>query len=563
MCLVVISIGLNLSIPIILKHIVESFSLVNKHVNFQVTLLLLAYGIIWTLTQAILQLRQILMFKPLESSIRILSLKLFDHLHSLSVKFHLDKRTGAIIGALEKAQHGMPDVFWGLYFFIIPTVIEIILAISILWYFYGIIYGLILMSIIATFIIFTIFCSERAMHSQSLSNEQHLKTNSFIVDSLLNFMSVRHFNNKKYEMQKCETSLKERENTLVKSLVNMEVIRLGQGIILGCGLILITYVAGKNTLLKIHDISDFVLINGYVLQFAAPLSFFGFILRDMRKGLKDLENVVNLLKTETDVREDENLKTIKKLKTIEFNNVSFGYNHSNLILKNINLKILPGQTIAIVGSTGTGKSTISNLLFRFYNVSSGEILFNGKNIKNLKSENIHELIGIVPQDISLFNTTIYENILYGRPLASKKRIIEAIKLAQLDEFIVQLPDHYNTMVGERGLKLSGGEKQRIAIARLLLKRPSLYILDEATASLDSKTEAHIMKNITSIIKNASCLIIAHRLSTIVYADKIIVLDKGRIKEEGNHAALLKKKGLYYKLWNQQLKNKDNTNEKYF
>ena len=547
--LILVSIFLNLSIPLILKEVVSTLSAPDKSMTYQLSLLLVVYGIIWTLSQTIQQVRQIIMVTPLEKSVRLFCTKLFGHLHSLPMKFHLDRKTGAITNALERAQNGFPNIFWGLFLFVIPTIIEITLASIILCYYYGLIYGFILIFIATIFMVFTLYSTEWATHFQNLCNDQQSETNANIVDSLLNFASVKYFNNKSYESLKCENHLRKREKLLVKSLSSMEFVRIGQSFIIGCGLVWLTYTAGKQTLLSVYNVSDFILINGYVLQFAAPLSFMGFVARDIRKGLNDFASIMEIYNTKPLTSPpDKSFVLTKQVDKIEFQNVSFGYEPSRLVLKDVSFELHAGKTLAIVGPTGSGKSTISSLLFKFYNAHAGTIFVNNKDIQEVNTESLYNLLGIVPQDVILFNTTIYENILYARPNAMKEEVEEAIELAQLGSVLQKLPHHYDTVVGERGLKLSGGEKQRIAIARVLLKRPSLYIFDEATSSLDLSTEETIMNNITSIIKDSTSLIIAHRLSTVVNADEILVLNNGFVEERGTHTSLLKQQGFYASLW---------------
>lgn len=548
--MILISIALDLSIPILLKELVSRLSYPDKGLTYQLTLLLVAYGIIWTLSQTIQQVRQIILVRPLTRCVRLFCSKLFDHLHSLPMKFHLDRKTGAITNALERAQQGIPDVFWGLFLFIIPAVMEIFLAGIILWYFYGVIYGLIITFIAIVFITFTLCSTGWASHFQNLSNEQKSKTNANIVDSLLNYSSVKYFNNKNYEVLKCDYNLSEREKLLVKSISIMEFVRIGQSIIIGLGLVILIYTAGKQTLLSSYDVSDFVLINGYVLQFAAPLSHIGFIARDIRRGINELVSIMEIYNTKPAAHycSEQSSKSLERFESVEFKGVSFGYDPSHFVLKDLSFRLQAGKTLGIVGATGSGKSTISNLLFKFFDVNSGKILINNEDIQSLNTESLYKLLGIVPQDVTLFNLSIYENILFARPNASKEEIEEVIELALLGPALKRMPHHYDTQVGERGLKLSGGEKQRIAIARILLKRPSLYIFDEATSSLDLSTENTIMNNIAPIIKNSTSIIIAHRLSTVVNADEILVLNNGVIEERGSHTFLLKQEGFYASLW---------------
>lgn len=551
--LVFIVIGLNLSIPLVLKKVVLKLSVPDKSMTYQLSLLLISSGIIWILSQIIQQIRQIIMVKPLERCIRLFCSKLFDHLHSLPMDFHLNRKTGAITNALERAQNGFPNIFWGLFLIVIPTVIELFLASSILCYFYGMTYGLIILVTFTTFIIFTIYAIEWASHYQTLCNEQQANTNANIVDSLLNFASVKYFNNKKYEVLKCDNHLKLREKLLIKSISSLELVRIGQSVIIGIGVIFLTYVAGHQTLSNIYNVSDFVLINGYILQLAAPLSQMGFVARDIRKGSNELASVMEIYKTKPIKPQyfEGDFPLIEKLESVQFKNVFFGYDDSRFVLKDINFFLQSGRSIGIVGETGSGKSTISNLLFKFYNATSGKILINDQDINSLKSEDLSSLFGVVSQDVTLFNTTIYENILFARPTAIKTEVEEAMQLAQLESVLKKLPHHYNTVVGERGLKLSGGEKQRIAIARILLRRPSLYIFDEATSSLDLKTEEIIMKNIEFITKSSSSIIIAHRLSAVMNADEILVLNNGIVEERGTHLSLLKQRKIYFSLWKSQ------------
>lgn len=550
--LIFISIGLDLSIPLVLKEVVSCLAIPNKSMTYQLSLLLVAYGVIWTLSQVIQNVRQVIMVRPLEGCIRLFCSKFFDHLHSLPMTFHMDRKTGSLTNALERAQHGFPDVFWGLFLFIIPIMIELFLAATILCYFYGAIYGVFLIFIATVFVIFTLYATKWASHFQTLSNEQQSNTSANIVDSLLNFASVKYFNNKEHEVLKCDTHLKKRENLLVKSLSSMELVQIGQSLIIGGGLVLLTYTAGKQTLLNVYDISDFVLINGYILQFAAPLGQMGFIARNARKGFNELADVMKIYRTHhSSSLPSGDSYSPDKLESIEFKNVSFGYKPSRFVLNDVNFTLEAGKTIGIVGETGSGKSTISSLLFKLYEVKSGKILINNVDIQSLDSNSLYKLLGIVPQDITLFNMSIYENILFGRPMAQKEEVEEAIKLAHLEPFLKRLPDHYETIVGERGLKLSGGEKQRIAIARALLKRPALYVFDEATSSLDLKTEETIMNNIAPILKKSTSLIIAHRLSTVVNADEILVLHNGVIQERGTHLSLLREEGSYASLWRAQ------------
>lgn len=551
--LIFLTIGLNLSIPIILKMIVLELSLADGSMSHQLFLLLVASGLVWTLSHCIQQIRQIIMVRPLERSLRLFSSNFFNHLHSLPISFHVSKKIGSITNAIERAQNGFPDVFWGLFLIVIPTIIELLLSSGILCYLYGPDYGLILLVFLTFFVIFSTHALEWLTIIQKKANEQQAETNATIVDSLINFASVKYFNNKEHELIKCDKHLKLREKLVIKYISSMELVRIGHHIIIGLGVTLLSYTAGKQVIAGIYNVSDFVLINGYIFQLAVPLGHMGFISRDIRRGLNEMSSVMDLYKIPTDSKSENNKESLDKINNICFKNVSFKYDSSRSILRNINFSLKERQTIGIVGETGSGKSTIANLLFNFYNVHSGEILINGKNINQIKSESLCALLGRVSQDTTLFNTTIYDNILFGNPKASQEEVEKVIKLAHLDSFIKKLPDHYYTLVGERGLKLSGGEKQRIVIARVLLKKPSLYIFDEATSSLDLETEKNIMNSIKEITHKTSSIIIAHRLTAVMHAHEILVIKNGIVQERGNHQKLLKNDGLYASLWRSQSK----------
>ena len=551
--LVLVSIIITAIIPLIFKSIVALISNQNSGLNFNISLLLISYGCVWMISQMINQFRHIILLRPLGKGLSLISLKLFQHLHSLPIKFHLEKKTGAVSSIITKAQESMPNLFWAVLFYIIPTSLEILIATVIIWYYYGLVYVIVLISIVVTFIIFTFSFTEKVLNYQHESNEYFFNADAHMVDSLSNFMSIKYFGNTELELLNYKNLLTKSEYSLVKFYTSMELIQLGQGVIIGLGLIILTIIAGINTITKIHDISDFVMINGYVLQFSIPLNFLGYNVRIIKKGFTDLGAVLNILDIENDVKETSNPHSINRIKNIQFNNVSFSYSNKE-VLKDINFKIPERKTIAIIGATGSGKSTITNLLFRFYDITQGEILFDNIDIKDLNLHDINKLISIIPQDITLFNTTIYENILYANPNASKLEFDSIIEATELKDFIQQLPEKGDTIVGKSGLKLSGGERQRIAIARGIIKKASLYILDEATSSLDVNTETKILKNLKNIKKGSTFLIIAHRLSTIKNADTILVFKNGKIIESGNHLELVSKNGIYFNFWNKQNSN---------
>ena len=548
----------NVSIPLVFKNIINSFSLPAQSSFFMVRIFLVLYGFLWTTGQIIGQLKSVAIFRCLERSARDLSIKIFDHLHTLSLRFHLDRKTGDVTNTIERAQFGLEMVFWGLFLFLLPNVIEMIVVIILLTFFYGFFYSEALVFVMFFYLIFSLVAISKLSEKQKVYNQKRSAASSFIVDSLLNFETVKYFGNENYDHELCNKILQEQEEAGVKRSFTDAMINIGQAFVIGAGLVYLTVASGNAVISGRMNISDFVLINGYLLQFAIPLHGFGYVLRQVRRGLNDMSGVMDLLKMESEVKDFPNAKDLKIDKAeIKFENVVFGYNNQRQILNGISFSVPAGKTIAIVGATGSGKSTISRLLFRFYDVCSGSISINGYDIRNITQKSLHALIGVVPQDTVLFNNTLYYNISYGCSLATPQDVEMAIKFAHLDDFIKRLPEGCNTIVGERGLKLSGGEKQRVAIARVILKRPKIYIFDEATSSLDINTEREIQNNLEEISKGSTTLIIAHRLATVINADEIFVLDKGVVIECGKHKDLLQQDGFYASLWNKQMQSEKN------
>lgn len=542
---------LNVTTPLVLRKIVSLFSSTIMPVHL-IQMLLLTYGILWLVSQVTMQMREIVLFRVMERGIHLLGYRIFSHLHSLSLRFHLDRRTGAITSAVEKAQDSFPDIFWGIFLSLGPTVIEILIAVIILWYLYGWVYGLILLGILVVFTIFSIIGMEFSTKAQRISNETQFNAHARIVDSLLNFETVKYFSNQDFEKKEVDVLLQKVEDAVTKKHVTAESVHLGQGVVIGAGLLLLTWLTGNNVISGTMNAGDFILINGYLLQFVQPLSWFGYFLRKIRKGLTDMENIFKLLVIKPEVVNAPNaFNLITTQAEIAFEQVSFRYDERE-ILRDVSFVVPAGKSLAIVGPSGAGKSTISRLLFRFYDVTSGRITINGHDIRSLTQKSLQNLIGIVPQDTVLFNNTLYYNIAYGRPGATQEDIEEAARFAHLDTFIERLPHGLEAVVGERGLKLSGGEKQRVAIARVLLKKPVIYLFDEATSALDTKTEREIQKNLEEISAGSTTLIIAHRLSTVTHADNIVVLDQGSVAEQGTHEQLLERDGLYARLWTKQI-----------
>ena len=550
--LLLTTIGLNIGVPLILRQVINVISTPSSTL-FLAEILLLAYGLVWTFSKMTDQLRLIAVNRVIERGMRLLCLKVFNHLISLSFSFHASRKTGALLSAIDRAQFSFWPYFAGLFFLIIPTLVEIIVAGIVLTYLYSFVYGVILATTLLAYMIFTIYGSKWSVVAQFDANEKSALVTNTLVDSLLNYETIRHFVNQHYETERCNELLAERENAATKQHAQAELVTLGQAIIMGVGLIVLTLLSGQQVLDNTLRVSDFILINVYLLQFMGPLGNFGYVLRDINEGLTNIVEVMEILDEEPTIQDLPNAHPLNlKEGIIRFESVSFGYDPRRPILHDISFEIPAKKTIAIVGASGAGKSTIAKLLFRYYDVTGGRILIDDQDIRYLTQSSMQSIIGIVPQHSALFNETLRYNIAYGRPGASENDIQKAIKNAHLDLFIASLPDGLDTVVGEQGVKLSGGERQRVAIARVLLKNPAILIFDEATSSLDTKTEHLIQKNIEEISSNATTLIIAHRLSTVVHADEIIVLDQGKIVERGTHQTLLKHDGLYAQLWKNKI-----------
>jgi len=549
---VVLSICLNMSIPLIFEHIINKLSSCMATPSGLVRLLLIVYGVTWICSKITAQLREVVLARVIGRGVRMLSIAVFDHLHRLSLRFHLERKTGAIAAIISRLQRAFPDIFMEIFIFLMPPLIEIVIAVGVLWHLYSFTYGALLFVILGFYVLFSVVGIEWSSKALIASIQQEEKVASRMVDSLLNFETVKYFNNQQFEHDECNRALIDFEDALTKKEVRAEMVHMGQAVIMGLGLLAFTWISGSAVLNGQIKTGDFVLINSYLLQFIYPLSYFGIILRHIRRGFSDLESALHLLEMKPDIVDRPGAQSFKaKSIDITFDNVVFGYGPQRAILKGISFKIPAGKTVAIVGSTGSGKSTITRLLMRFYDVTAGRILINDIDIRDITQESLRDLIGVVPQDTVLFNNTLYYNIAYGKPQAPAAQVEQAIQLAHLDKLIFALPEGISTMVGERGLKLSGGEKQRVSIARVLVKAPQMYIFDEATSALDTRTEREIQKNIEDISKGSTTLIIAHRLSTVVNADQIVVLQEGVVAEQGTHPELLAKQGIYKRLWDQQ------------
>ena len=553
LCLV-LSKATNLISPPILGRAVDSLTELSQGLNMYTLVplsLIVAYGLARVATKLFGELRNAVFSKVSQHAIRQLTLNTFKHLHYLSLQFHLNRKTGALSKFIDRGTKGIDFLMNYVLFNVIPTLIEIVFVAGILLTLYVLKYAVVTVVTISMYVVLTFMITQWRLKFRRRMNESDNMVSSKLVDSLLNYETVKYFNNEEHEFNRLNDSLKEYEVAAVENEFSLSYLNIAQTLIIMTGITLMLGMSVFDIKEGIISIGGFVVINAYMFQLYQPLNFFGTVYRNIRQSLTDMENLFSLWGEKPyENNQDTNLKDTENA-SIRFDNVSFDYDVRRTIIKDISFEVPNGKKVAIVGPTGAGKSTISRLLFRFYNPKSGSIYVNDQNIKDISQQSLRKIIGVVPQDTVLFNETIYYNILYGDPQASEKEIYAAARSADIHDFIQELPDGYNTLVGERGLKLSGGEKQRVAIARAILKKPSIFFFDEATSALDSTTEKEIQKNLELISKNKTTLVIAHRLSTAADAHNIIVLDQGRIIEQGNHQELLELKGKYAEMWNKQ------------
>ncbi|MDC0861346.1 ABC transporter ATP-binding protein/permease [Alphaproteobacteria bacterium] len=544
----------NLISPPILGSAVDSLTEITQGINTLTIIplaLIFAYGLARVTTRLFGELRNAIFSKVAQHAIRQLTLNTFRHLHSLSLQFHLNRKTGSLSKFIDRGTKSVDFLMNYILFNVIPTLVEIIFVAGILLTLYGYKYAIVTIITITLYVLLTFSITQWRLKFRRKMNEADNMVSSKLVDSLLNYETVKYFNNEEFEFSRLNDSLKEYEVAAIENEFSLSYLNIVQTIVIMSG---ITFMLGMSVFdikAGVISIGGFVVINAYMFQLYQPLNFFGTVYRNIRQSLTDMENLFSLWK-ETPYETNQNSILNDDINTsIKFENVSFDYDIKRTIIKDISFNVPNGKKVAIVGPTGAGKSTISRLLFRFYNPKSGSIYVNDQNIESISQQSLRKIIGVVPQDTVLFNETIYYNILYGDPLASENEVHEAARNADIHDFIKKLPDGYNTLVGERGLKLSGGEKQRVAIARAILKKPFIFFFDEATSALDSTTEKEIQKNLELISQNKTTLVIAHRLSTAATADNIIVLDEGKIIEQGNHQELLKINGKYASMWDKQ------------
>jgi len=515
-------------------------------------MLIIAYGVGRVLMVLFAQFRDIWFTVVAQHAVRELANKTFRHLHQLSLRFHLERRTGGLSRVIERGVNGVDTVVRMAVLNSVPTAVELLMISGLVAYYFGWIYVLVVLLTVVLYVWFTFSASERRIEIRRDMNESDTEAHSKAVDSLLNYETVKYFGNEEHEARRFDSSMARYVNAAIRTYTSLGVLNTGQAVIFSLGTIICMLLAARDVSEGVLTVGGFVMINAILMQLYIPLNFMGMVYREIKQGLIDIETMFALLYEPAEVVDRPGAKPLHVTKgEIKFENVSFAYDPERPILKHVSFEVPAGKMVAIVGPSGAGKSTISRILFRFYDISSGRVLIDGQNIKNVTQSSLRAALGMVPQDTVLFNDTIEYNIRYGRPDAPESEVREAARNAQIHDFIMTLPQGYDSLVGERGLKLSGGEKQRVAIARTILKSPPILMLDEATSALDSHTERDIQDALDRVARDRTSLVIAHRLSTVVHADNIIVLDHGEIVEQGTHPELLAKGGLYASLWARQ------------
>lgn len=546
-CLVLAKMA-SVVLPIYLKDIVDQLSLPVTLIALPIAALL-GYGFARLASSVFGELRDALFARVTQGSIQRVATRVFEHLFSLSMRFHMQRQTGGLSRDIERGAKGIGFLLNFMVFNILPTLLEISMVAAILLWRYDFMFAVVTLGTIAVYVVFTLLVTEKRMVYRRNMNELDSRANSKAIDALINYETVKYFGNEDYERDRYDRNLGKWVDSAVKNQVSLNFLNMGQAVIITVGVTLLLWLSAAGVVGKTMTVGDVVLVSAYLTQLYAPLNFLGFVYREIKHSLADMERMFSLLSQGREIADRPGAKILNTVQAdIAFEHVDFGYEGNRQILFDVNLSIPAGKTLAVVGSSGAGKSTLSRLLFRFYDVDSGAIKIDGMDIRALTQDSLRRHIGIVPQDTVLFNDSILYNIAYGNPQASQEQIVQAAKAASVHDFVMSLPDGYQTRVGERGLKLSGGEKQRVAIARTLLKNPPVLILDEATSALDTRTERAIQEELNQIAKNRTTLIIAHRLSTIVDADEIIVLDHGRVLERGAHRELLLQGGRYAQMW---------------
>ena len=556
----------NVGVPLVLKQLIDKLAPMPGNPAYALVVpvgLLVAYGLLRLSATVFTELREFFFARVTQRAVRTIALKVFRHLHALSLRFHLNRQTGGVTRDIERGTRGISSLVSYTLFSILPTIVEITLVLGYLSFQYDIWFSGITVVALATYIIFTILITEWRTHFRRTMNDLDSKASTKAIDSLLNYETVKYFGNEEYESSRYDQGLQNYERAAVRSQTSLTLLNTGQSLIIAIAVTLILWRATLGVTEGSMTLGDLVLVNAFMIQLYIPLNFLGVLYREIKQSLADMEKMFALLDQHRDVADVSNAQALALSSAeLTFNHVDFSYEANRKILFDVDFTIAAGTTTAVVGHSGSGKSTLARLLFRFYDVNGGAILIDGQDVRQVTQISLRNAIGIVPQDTVLFNDSIAYNIAYGRPGAAQEEIIAAAKAAYIHDFIVSLPDGYDTTVGERGLKLSGGEKQRVAIARTLLKNPAILVFDEATSALDSQAEQAIQLQLKEIARNRTTLVIAHRLSTVADADQILVMDQGRIIERGTHAQLLAAGTIYAQMWERQLARPDSDEDSF-
>jgi ATP-binding cassette subfamily B protein len=553
-CLVLAKMA-NVGIPMVLKEIVDSLTVSPQSANAVLVLpvaLLVAYGFLRLSTTAFTELREFFFARVTQRAVRNIALKVFRHLHALSLRFHLNRQTGGVTRDIERGTRGISTLVSYTLFSILPTLVEILLVLGYLSLQYDLWFSVITITALVIYITFTVLVTEWRTHFRRTMNDLDSKANVRAIDSLLNYETVKYFGNEEYEARRYDEGLQRFERAAVSSQNSLSLLNTGQSLIIAIAVTLILWRATLGVIAGTMTLGDLVLVNAFMIQLYIPLNFLGVIYRELKQSLADIERMFALLDENREVADAPTAVGLRVDQAqLQFQHIDFSYEAKRQILFDVDFSVAAGTTTAVVGHSGSGKSTLARLLFRFYDVDRGAILIDGQDIREVTQTSLRQAIGIVPQDTVLFNDTIAYNIAYGKPGTEQSEIEAAARAAYIHDFILSLPDGYQTMVGERGLKLSGGEKQRVAIARTLLKNPKILVFDEATSALDSQAEQAIQEQLKDIARNRTTLVIAHRLSTIADAQQILVMSQGRIVERGTHVELLAARGMYADMWERQ------------